>query len=268
MKLTFLIDNRCDNPELEAEHGLSVLIETDSVKILFDGGASDKFLKNAEKMGINLSDVDYAVISHGHFDHTGGIPAFCGINSKAVILLHKNALRTSSDGIHWTKDELEAIRPRIRFTEGPEKLAENIYLTGTVPVGEDFKPTEKFCYREITKEGNTGIYEDDMSHEQCLVIKEDTGLYVFSGCSHRGVINGLNACKKLFPGEKVKLMMAGMHLYSTTPEKRIEVVNSVSAEDIDIIIPVHCTGKDGICMFEEILGSRCAAAKTGDVLNF
>ncbi|MCI7145708.1 MAG: MBL fold metallo-hydrolase [Clostridiales bacterium] len=278
MKFTFLMENKTEKPGIVAEHGLSLYIETGEHRILFDAGASDLFVSNAGKLGVDLSEVDLAVVSHGHYDHTGGFPAFCRINSKAPVFMQRNALRESYGtengeieedpcGILWSDDELKEISSRIIFTDGPLMLTENIYVTGTIPVGEDFLPTEKFYVRERRPGGDT-YAEDDMSHEQCLVVREDDGIFIFSGCSHRGVDNAIAACRSIFPGEKVRALVAGMHLYSAGPEARESVVRRVTEEDIDEVFPVHCTGIEGICMLKAAMGDRCHAAAAGSTYEF
>lgn len=278
MKFTFLMENKTYKSGLLAEHGLSLLIETKGHNLLFDAGATGAFVSNCVKMGIDLEKVDMAVISHGHYDHTGGFPEFCRINAKAPVFMHRNALRTSygmengelekeTSGIRWTDEELKKMASRIVFTDGVLKLDDNIYLTGTVPVDEDFIPTEKFYYKETTPEGEK-IIEDDMSHEQCLVIKEAGGIFIFSGCSHRGVINAINVCKSIFPGEPVRALVAGMHLYSSPREAGEKVVEQVARENIEKLFPVHCTGIEGISMLKTAAGDRCIIAGAGDEYEF
>ncbi|MDO4176643.1 MAG: MBL fold metallo-hydrolase [Bacillota bacterium] len=279
MKFRFLIENKTDNPGVVAEHGLSVYIETQGKKILFDAGATNLILDNAKTMGINLGAIDFAVVSHGHYDHTGGFPLFHQINPNAPIYIHRNALRVSYGmengeidkepcSIMWTDDQLKELSPALRFTEGRTDITENIVVTGTVPIPDDFVPTENFfCVgpgEPVVSVNDQGLVPDDMSHEQCLVIREPEGLYIFSGCSHRGVINALNAGKSMFPGERVAVMVAGMHLYSASDEDRARVVDEIAAENMDCVMPVHCTGIKAICDLKTRLGDSCIVATAGD----
>ena len=269
MKFTFLIENKTENHRVVAEHGLSIYIETQGKKILFDAGSSNLFAVNAEALNIDLSAVDFGVVIHGHFDHAGGFPLFHEINPAAPVYIQRNALRVSYGmengvldeepcSILWTDEELKALSSQLIFTDGPCEITENIKITGTVPVSEDFAPTENFyCYE------GAELVCDDMTHEQCLVIKEPEGLYIFSGCSHRGVINGLNACKALFPGERVAVLVAGMHLYSASEEDRKRVIDEIVAENMDRVMPVHCTGIQASCDLKSQLGDKCTVATTG-----
>ena len=278
MKFQFLIENKTDNPGIVAEHGLSVYIESHGKKILFDAGATNLFIVNAAEMKVDLSDVDLAVVSHGHYDHTGGFPDFIKLNEKAKIYIHKNAFRESygmEDGkmdeepcsIKWAERDRLAIEPRLSYTDGVTMITEDIAITGTVPVDEDFAPTENFFYRQESDESGE-LITDDMSHEQCLVIREEKGLYVFSGCSHRGVVNAVNAAKAIFPGERIAVLVAGMHLYSASEEDREQVVSQMVAENMDCIMPVHCTGIKAICDLKAALGDKCIAATAGDKYEF
>lgn len=273
MKFEFLVENKTDNPGIMAEHGLSIYIEADNKKILFDAGATDLVIENARKMNVSLDAVDFAVVSHGHYDHTGGFPAFCKMNCSAPVYIHKNAFRESyglvkddlrkdPSGIRWSSEDREIMQERLILTDGPVHITENICITGTVPFAEGFRPTEKFYYDDGGK-----MTEDDMSHEQCLVIRQPEGIYVFSGCSHRGVIAALDAARVLFPGERVAVLVAGMHLYSASDEDRKRVVDQVAAEGIGKLIPVHCTGLEAICELKGRMGDACVAATAGDVFD-
>lgn len=267
----FLVENKTDNPGIMAEHGLSIYIEACGRRILFDAGATDLVISNAKRLGVDLSAVDAAVVSHGHYDHTGGFPAFCRINETAPIYIHKNAFRESyglkdgrlsgsNDGIRWSSRQRAHMEGRLVFTEGAAMIDEDIYVSGTIPYEEGFEPTEKFYY----KDEQGCIREDDMSHEQCLVIRQREGLYVFSGCSHRGVISALNAAKAIFPKEKVAVLVAGMHLYSASDEDRKRVVEQIAGEHPDCVMPVHCTGIKAICDLKARLGDACIVATAGD----
>ena len=158
------MENKTDREGILAEHGLSIYIEAQGKKILFDAGASNLFASNAAKLKVDLGAVDFAVVSHGHYDHTGGFPIFHQINPKAPIYIHRNALRVSygTEGgalgeggvldkepcsIRWTDKELKDLADQLMFTDGPVEITEDIKITGTVPYAEGFKPTDYFyCY--------------------------------------------------------------------------------------------------------------------------
>ena len=270
MKFQFLTENKTTHDRILAEHGLSIYIEGGGKKILFDAGETNVFASNAEVMGVDLSQVDLAVVSHGHSDHTGGFPLFCRLNGKAPIYLHKNAYRKSHGfedgkieedvcGILWTDEQKKEMEDRIHYTDGTCRITEDIVITGTIPAGEGFTPTERFYYYDENGEA----VEDDMSHEQALVIREEDGLYIFSGCSHRGILNAVYEAKRLFPEEPVAAIVAGMHLYVATAEDRARVVEELKTCAVDRLYPVHCTGMDAICDLRIAFGDRCVIAEAG-----
>jgi len=271
ISIKFLVENRTNKSGVLAEHGLAIYIEACGKKILFDAGSTDIIIENAERMGVKLDEIDMAVVSHGHYDHTGGFPAFCGINENAPIYIHRNAFREIYDvkdgrpygkmsGIRWTDEQRKALEKRLVLTDGAVMIDEDICITGTLPDEEGFVPTEPFMY--IDEDGSTKL--DDMSHEQCLVIRQDEGLYVFSGCSHKGVVSAINGAKAAFPGEDIALLVAGMHLFNSSAEERSRVVEKITAAGAHKIIPVHCTGLEAICDLKMKMGDRCILASAGD----
>jgi len=274
MMIRFLSENKTDNPGCLAEHGLSVFVEACGRKILFDTGASDIFSFNAKKMGVDLSTVDMAVISHGHYDHTQGVPEFCRLNEKAPIYIHREAFSESYGtengepekepcSIIWTKEQRDLVSRRLFLTDGPLRISEDIVISGTIPYAED-DPTEIF----YIKNEDGSFTPDDMRHEQFLAVRENGRIHIFSGCSHKGVIPAVRYARDLFPGEKIGVIMAGMHLYASGKKKREQVIKQLIAEEADEIMPVHCTGMQAICELKNALGDRCTIAAAGDSYGY
>lgn len=279
LKLQILSENKTDQPDYLAEHGLSILIETNERKILFDTGASDLFLKNAARMNADLEQVDTVVISHGHYDHTEGIPYFCEVNGKAKIFIHKDSfervygisngkLEDETCGIRWTKSQFDEIKDRLIFTRTATNLTENITISGTIPDVEGCQPTERFY-----KKGENGnLIPDLMNHEQFLAIRDlnengnSKGIFLFSGCSHKGIEPCLQYARSLFPNERIRGLVAGMHLYHASKETIAKVVNRLNEEELDVLIPLHCTGMRAICQLKNMLGERCILAGAGDTV--
>ncbi len=284
MKITVLSENRVSHTECMGEHGLSVYIETGRTKILFDLGASDIFQFNAEKLKLDLSKVDLAIVSHGHYDHTWGMPLFCKLNKQADIYIHKDAFEETygvTDGkveeepcsILWTKDQREKIYKRLTLIEDPEWITDDIVISGTIPELRENHSTETFF-----KKNSDGSFEpDSMNHEQFLAIRvranqaSNTGLsrgiFVFSGCSHKGVLPTIEYAKTLFPGEKIYGLLAGMHLYQSSRIVRRKVIEQVAEQKIDYVLPVHCTGIQAICELKYRLGESCIPIGAGDTIS-
>ncbi len=281
MKFQFLVDNKTENSRCMAEWGLSVLIDTGRKKILLDAGTSDLYMENACALGVNLQDVDALVISHGHFDHTGGVPSFVEVNEKASVYLHKDALyeaygetdgkvETEPCSIPWTEEEMDAVWPRIQFTSGKVQLYDNVTLLGDIPDLEGYPATEQF-WRRVEKEdgsGETELIPDTMSHEQVIIVEEEAGLFIFSGCSHRGVVPTIRYVQQQMPGKRIAGLIAGMHLYPASAEMRRKIVQEIAALDMDVVFPVHCTGMDAILQMKALMGDKCVVACTGDAYEF
>lgn len=275
MKFRFLMENKTEGPGCIGEHGLSVYIEAQGKKLLFDTGASSLLKRNAEALGTDLRQVETVVISHGHYDHTGGVPEFCRINRTAPIYIHKEAFHEAyavregqmeerTCGIRWTQEEKELIESRMILTQDSVWLSDNIVISGTIPKIEGYAPAELF-YRKM-EDGS--LQPDPMEHEQFLAIREPEGLYVFSGCSHRGVVPAVRRARELFSGERIAVLTAGMHLYSADKEMRSKVISQVLSEEMDLVIPVHCTGLEAICELKTALGDKCFAATAGSSYGY
>lgn len=269
MKLTFLIDNKTESTECNAEWGLSILIEANGEKVLMDQGASSMLVSNAKNMGIDLGEVDYATISHGHNDHTGGTEYFFDVNHKAPVYVHKDAFSyqvaldlDGNIGIPWSDEFIEKNADRIIRTEGTYQINDHAWIIGNVPAIEGFTPTENF----FIKVGNK-LFPDQMQHEQTLVIEDAKGLHVFSGCSHKGIVPILRYIQQEIPGRKIDSIVAGMHLFCATDEFIDQVIAEMKEMGVRKVFPVHCTGMNAIIRFKSQMGDGVEIACAGDVFE-
>ena len=187
MKITVLMENTKREECFCEEHGLSLYIETSREKILFDSGQSGNFTENALKCGVDLKNVDIAVLSHGHYDHSGGFMKFLGINDKAVIYINKNAF-----GRHLGKENNfigadPALKEsgRVIITDDEYRIRDGLCLY-TCNDKEQIYPSEG---RGLYVEENGQIMPDTFRHEQYLLIEEEGKKYLISGCSHKGILN-------------------------------------------------------------------------------
>lgn len=205
MKWTVLSDNRTNNDQLETEHGLSILLETDKHRILLDTGASDMFIRNAERLGIDLSTVDYVFISHGHSDHAGGLRHFMKINDKAKVIVSPDAMSgkffSKRGNLHsitaeWPQGEEE----RFILTDHTQEVAAGIHVIARIPQTHPMPKGNKHLFVE-NGEGN--YVNDDFRHELALYVDS----LLFTGCAHSGLENILAACP--WP---VHTVVGGFHL--------------------------------------------------------
>jgi len=272
--MILLAENYVQDAACRGEFGLSIYLETGGKKLLFDTGGSELFWENAAKKGVDVSDVDLCVISHGHYDHTGGMVRFLRENQKAKLYIHKDAFGVTygttdgrlddyNCGILWQESDLRPYRDRMVLTDGPVWLTPDVVISGTIPSLPEFQPVEEF-YRP---EGDS-LVRDTMSHEQFLAIRERGGVLVFSGCSHKGIVAAVAYARTLFPGEHFRAVVGGMHLIAASSQTCRRIIDRLAAEEPEVVMPIHCTGLRAICQMKAALGDRCVLAGTGAEYTF
>ncbi len=258
MKICVLVEDTSSNAELESEHGLSLFIEADGRRILFDTGQTGMFARNAVKLGIDLSLVDLAVISHGHYDHTGGLGTFFDVNDHAPVYVHKRAFekRRASDGRDIGMDPGLLSSGRIVLTGDDHDLGGNMRLC-TCNGKKPLFPSHSGGLLML----RDGEYvQDDFSHEQYLCIREGGKLAVVSGCSHKGA---LNIVRWLGPD----VLIGGFHFMPLDAEGEGGAVLDESAREMagadTQYFTCHCTGVAQFDHLKRILGERIRYVSCG-----
>ncbi len=262
MKITVLTENTTNNSCLISEHGLSLYIETDSHKILFDMGQTSAFADNAKALGIDLSDVDIAVLSHGHYDHGGGIKRFAELNSKAPIYLSRHAFGRHLNGnekyIGLDKDISNM--DRLIFVDDSLIIDNKLSLFSCNDKALS-QPIEPFGLN-IEKDGV--IHPESFLHEQYLLINEKDKRVIFSGCSHKGVLN----IQKWFGAD---VFVGGFHLSKLDPETSdSQKLRSVAEELLGYdtkYYTAHCTGVAQYEYLKSIMKDKLDYLSTGDVIE-
>lgn len=266
MKITALTENTCPAGNFDTEHGLSLYLETGIHKVLFDFGRSSLFAENSKKLGINLSDVDIAILSHGHYDHADGIPAFLEINHKAPIYINEHGF-----GPHYFKNgryigvkkEIcvsEELGARTVFTNDYTKLDEGLELftyNGASAVYE----TETYG---IVKMEEGRLVPDDFSHEQYLLVTEGDKRILISGCSHKGILN-IAAWAK--PG----VLIGGFHFKDVALDEEGCSFLKEAAEALKkfdtMYYTCHCTGKEQYEIMKKYMGEKLSYIACGDTIT-
>ncbi len=185
MKITSLLENTTCRADMQTEHGLSLYIETGKHKILFDMGQTDLFSQNAKTLGVSLAEVDFAVLSHGHYDHGGGLSVFLSENDRAPVYVHRNAFLPHYNGTqkYIGLDTSLACHPRLIFTDGEYRIADGVTLFSC----NDSNRPRSFGTGGLTERVGEKFIDDDFRHEQYLLIEEDGRRVLISGCSHKGI---------------------------------------------------------------------------------
>ncbi|MDP4185683.1 MAG: MBL fold metallo-hydrolase [Bacteroidota bacterium] len=241
MKITTLIENLVYINGLYAEHGLSFLIDTGTEKILFDTGQTDAFMHNARKLGIDIADIDKVVISHGHYDHTGGLYSFLQENTKARVFIKKEAFtpkyKEENSQIGITYDPM-LLDGRIEYVERTIEIAGGIFILPSIPLSNPADTN----FNHFKIRAHNRFVNDTFEDELFVVIRHNNKISIISSCSHRGITNICNEAIKQF-NLPVQLILGGFHLKGSTD---IHQYNSIK-QYFEKIVPdsigvCHCTG--------------------------
>jgi 7,8-dihydropterin-6-yl-methyl-4-(beta-D-ribofuranosyl)aminobenzene 5'-phosphate synthase len=248
LRITVLADNTTSAPDLLAEHGLSMLIEADDRRILFDTGQGRVLLGNMEALGTRLSALDAVVLSHGHYDHTGGLSTALQQGDPAAIFLHPAAVKPKyakrevpphrSIGIpRPSLEALNAVHERIVWTRSSAEIVPGVWCTGEIPRAHSAEATEGYFFLDAECREADPLLDD-----QALVVETSHGLVVIAGCAHSGVMNMLDQVCNVAGRDEVFALLGGLHL-GRAPYEQLEAVgNSAGRRDIQILAPCHCTG--------------------------
>ena len=256
MKITVLTENtsKCGLP---CEHGLSLYIETASKNILFDSGQSGLFAENAERLGIDLRKVDLAVLSHGHYDHGGGLMRFLKLNDTAKIYMNRNAFEMlyNAEDRYIGLDKSLMDSDRIIFADGVTKLdcGMTLYAANELPVILDLGAFG------LTMEENGVRKPDDFRHEHYLLIEEDGKRILFSGCSHKGIVNIVDHFRP-------DVLIGGFHFMKLPlDDKLVEYAKRLDSYDTEYYT-CHCTGAEQYAFMKPHM-QRLNYLSTGDRIS-
>jgi len=281
MNITVLVENKEDPSDagLIHEHGLSLYLEFDGKTILFYAGATDAFSKNADVLGIDLSSVDAAVLSHHHYDHCGGLSNFLEKNKSAKIYLRENLNWESYFRAFWFIERYVGLDESV-FENHPDRF---IFVDEIVPILPDVYiiPKIETVYpkpkgnKHLFVKTNAGWELDDFEHELILVIKDTDGLVVFSGCSHNGIVNMIDKVSKVFPEMPIKAVIGGFHLIglpkiNTMAGSRTEVeeiAKKTLSYNPTSVYSGHCTGKKAYRVLIGVMGETLSQLHTGAVIS-
>lgn len=276
MKVTTLIENTKvpSMGQLVSEHGLSMYVEHGGKRILFDTGESGAFADNAEQLGIAIEQVDMAVISHHHYDHGGGLKRFLELNKTAKIYLLNHPNGEPYGKFLWLKKyiglDLALIAEnsgRFIFLGDDLEISPDVFIL--THVGRDFRIPKG--NRSIFIKSVDGLVLDNFTHELVMVLKENDGLVVFTGCGHQGILNMLTSVEKAFPNARIKAVFGGFHLMAMPP---FNFMSGTKAEAKDLgrrilqhvsglVFTGHCTGTHAFPVLKEVMGNSLQSISTG-----
>ncbi len=280
MRVTALIENTGleNRQDLSVEHGLSLHVCHNNKQILFDTGATGAFNHNAEKLGIDIQEVDMVVISHHHGDHGGGLAHFLEANQKATIYIREDGGReyfrvadSIRKSIGLDKGLFQRHSDRFVFVDRFSEISPDVFVL--TEVGKPYPLPKGNRYLFTQKDGAYAL--DDFEHELVLVIRERQSLVVFTGCSHSGILNMIDVVVKRFPRVPIKAVFGGFHLIilrrmNTMAESRSEV-RGIGKEmlkyPITKVYTGHCTGMKAYQVLKEVLGEKLEYFATGNSIE-
>jgi len=221
--ITTLSENTASRAGLLAEHGISILVETETASILLDTGQTTSVSHNADNLGVDLSKIDKIVLSHGHHDHTGGL---------------QSVLRKMNAGIPFQRLELENLGARFNMTRNPVKITDNIMTTGEIPMVTDFEQIDPYL---VVKEGND-YKPDTLMDDQALIVNTGSEIVVILGCAHHGIINTLYHAQQLTGVKQIHMVVGGCHLIGSSEERIWQTIAALKDLGVQRIGVSHCTG--------------------------
>ncbi len=273
MRIINLVENEPGGSGCEAAHGLSFYVETENHKLLFDSSPSDIVIRNAKTLSVDLTAVDTVILSHGHYDHSGGILPFVELNSRAKIYMQQNAggeyyaFDGEEKGFRYIGiDKKILLLPQVQLLKGDTKIDDELQIF-TVDHRAYPLPSTNKRLRDLCD----GQYiQDEFHHEQNLLLTADGKKILFCGCAHNGILNVMETLERKFgPPSLPDLVIGGFHLM-----KRTEFSEADTAEVTEIanrlraykahFATCHCTGLPVFNQMKEIMGDQLSYVRSGD----
>lgn len=272
MNIQILIENTAEG-SLACEHGLSIYIETETKRFLMDTGKSGQFAENADRLGVDLERVDAVILSHGHYDHGGGLPTFLKRNGNAPVYAHRSAFGAyysdhgdSMDYIGLDQGLLNS--PQLRLLDGDMGICEEAYIFSGVPHDILWLRSNCTLYEKSGKE----YHLDEFCHEQNLLITEGKRQVLICGCAHNGIVNILKKSRSI-TGRWPDAVIGGFHLMNPSRKEEAdrELVEGTAKFLEGLRAPGgdtryytgHCTGDAAYGILRERLGNRVEALHSG-----
>jgi len=272
VRITVLAEDTAGGAGLLAEHGLSFWIEAGPHRALFDTGQGMVLLHNARKLGIRLEQVDAIALSHGHYDHTGGLGDALRNSRATTVYAHPAAFepkfargpdRTAREiGMPAIDERMVRDMAELVLVEKPTEIGHGLRLSGPVPRATEFEDTGGPFFRD---EGCTE--PDQLIDDQAAFTETPAGTVVILGCAHAGVINVLRYIQTLTGNRPIHTVIGGMHLLNASPERMDKTVAELRRLDVERLLPCHCTGFAAMARLWNEFPGRCAACPVGTVVE-
>lgn len=265
VQITVLVDNAAWRPDLQAEHGLSLWIEYGGKRILWDTGQGWVLFANARSLGVDLAQVDIIALSHGHYDHTGGLPSVLPFAPDAEVWMHPLAAvarfsrKETVHPVGMPPQAVESLQSRpVHWIKTWTSVHEGVFLTGAIPRNSPYEDTGGAFFLDADCR-----IPDTLPDDQALVAQCSKGLIVILGCAHSGVVNTLDYVHQKMSGQPVYAVIGGMHLSKASQVRLDYTVQALKKYDVQIVLPMHCTGEEAMCYLRTALPDRVIQLSDG-----
>jgi len=268
-RITILAENTVYSRALLAEHGLAYWIEYGSHSLLFDTGQGEVILNNAQELGVDLKQTEAVVLSHGHYDHTGGLEKVLRVANQPKVYIHPEAFqpkfscRTDGPALqigmsNQTESSVRKLRDKLIWTAEPTKIISGLWVTGSIPRDTAFEDTTGPYFRDVNCQ-----QPDLLRDDQALFFESTRGVVVLFGCAHAGVINTLQYIRKLTGHKKIHAVIGGMHLINASCERIGCTIESLQEMEVERLGPAHCTGPRAAAMLESAFPGKYFLCSVG-----
>ena len=264
-KITTLVENCSYKRSLRGEHGLSLYIETPKHKILFDTGASDLFIHNAHALNIDLKQVNYLILSHGHNDHTGGLRDFMELNQTARIVCKKEIFdpKFKDNRENGIKDTNLLDQSRFLYINSIIELVPGIFIFPQIKIIDSLDIHFDHFYTQREKKKIPDCFDDELA----ITLTTNSSFSIISACSHRGITNIYHTVQHSFLKLSPDLVLGGFHIHNAETEKFNVITSYLKKVQPKRIGICHCTGIDKYALFYQQFGNRVFYNYTGKVIE-
>ncbi|MBN1322791.1 MAG: MBL fold metallo-hydrolase [Methanotrichaceae archaeon] len=238
---------------LLGEHGLSIYIEWDGFKLLFDTGQGRSAAHNASALGLDLCGTPIA-LSHGHYDHTGGLASLLKMTGPVDVFGHPDIFAAkyrrdgSFIGIPWTREYLESAGAFFALSKDPRELAPGIWLSGEIP---RLEACEEPLGELMARSDDGTIARDPFHDDQALILETSNGLLVVLGCAHSGLINTIEHARRITGEDRLYGVIGGTHLAMADEDRLERTFEALQSMRPTLLAPCHCTGPEASCTLRQ-----------------